>query len=147
MKMSNARNRLWRQEGWLGIVIMTGHGDYDIVIMMWWKWYEWGVRSPLCTYRLNRARITSWWWWDKWDVAALRHRILNSRPGGLRRVRYLSVTKAPNNMKYLRVSGETFCFFETRKPEPFQAGSFNHCTRAPPYLWHGDYDWAQCFPF
>ena len=36
------------------------------------KWNESGFRPPLCTYRLNWARRTSW------------HRIRNSSPGGLR---------------------------------------------------------------
>ena len=35
--------------------------------IMWMKWNEWGLRSPLCTYRLNWARSTSWGLWDKWD--------------------------------------------------------------------------------
>ena len=57
------------------------------------------------------------------------------------RARYLSVTEAPHNMnESLRVrEEETFCFFETWRPELgsklrspiFQADSFNHCTRAP----------------
>ena len=53
---------------------------------------------------------------------------------------YLSVTEAPHNIEYLRVSGEeTLCSFETLRPEwgssprspTFQAGNLNHCTRAP----------------
>ena len=28
------------------------------------KWNESGFRPPLCTYRLNWARRTSWGWWD-----------------------------------------------------------------------------------
>ena len=31
------------------------------------KWNESGFRPPLCTYRLNWARKTSWGWWDEWD--------------------------------------------------------------------------------
>ena len=31
------------------------------------KWNESGFRPPLCTYRLNWARKTSWGWWDDWD--------------------------------------------------------------------------------
>ena len=31
------------------------------------KWNESGFRPPLCTYRLNWARTTSWGWWDDWD--------------------------------------------------------------------------------
>ena len=30
------------------------------------KWNESGFRPPLCTYRLNWARRTSWGWWDEW---------------------------------------------------------------------------------
>ena len=36
------------------------------------KWNEWGFRPPLCTYRLNRARRTSWGCWDEWDDTALQ---------------------------------------------------------------------------
>ena len=54
------------------------------------------------------------------------------------RARYLSVTEAPHNTEFLRVSRkETFCFLKTWRPEwgsnprspNFQAGSFNHCIR------------------
>ena len=55
---------------------------------------------------------------------------------------YLSVTETLHNIESLRVNGEeTFCFFETWRPEwgsnprspTFQAlaGSFNHGTKAP----------------
>ena len=36
------------------------------------KWNEWGFRPPLCTYRLNWVKRTSWGWWDEWDDPALR---------------------------------------------------------------------------
>ena len=29
-------------------------------------------RPPLCTYRLNWARRTSWGWWDDWDDTVLQ---------------------------------------------------------------------------
>ena len=32
----------------------------------------WGLRPPLCTYKLNMVRITSWGWWDKWDDTTLQ---------------------------------------------------------------------------
>ena len=48
------------------------------------KWNESGFRPPLCTYRLNWARRTSWGWWDDWETLSSRHRIRNSSPGGLR---------------------------------------------------------------
>ena len=35
------------------------------------KWNESGFRPPLCTYRLNWARRTSWGWWDEWDDTVL----------------------------------------------------------------------------
>ena len=36
------------------------------------KWNESGFRPPLCTYRLNWARRTSWEWWDDWDDTVLQ---------------------------------------------------------------------------
>ena len=36
------------------------------------KWNESGFRQPLCTYRLNWARRTSWGWWDDWDDTVLQ---------------------------------------------------------------------------
>ena len=35
------------------------------------KWNESGFRPPLCTYRLNWARRSSWGWWDDWDDTVL----------------------------------------------------------------------------
>ena len=39
---------------------------------MYNKWNESGFRPPLCTYRLNWARRTSWGWWDDWDDTVLQ---------------------------------------------------------------------------
>ena len=36
------------------------------------KWNESGFRPPLCTYKLNWARRTSWGWWDDWDDTVLQ---------------------------------------------------------------------------
>ena len=36
------------------------------------KWNESGFRPPLCTYRLNWARRTSWGWWDDWGDTVLQ---------------------------------------------------------------------------
>ena len=33
---------------------------------------ESGFRPPLCTFRLNWARRTSWGWWDDWDDTVLQ---------------------------------------------------------------------------
>ena len=40
--------------------------------MLYIKWNESGFRPPLCTYRLNWARRTSWGWWDDWDDTVLQ---------------------------------------------------------------------------
>ena len=34
--------------------------------------HESGFRPPLCRYRLNWTRRTSWGWWDDWDDTALQ---------------------------------------------------------------------------
>ena len=36
------------------------------------EWNESGFMPPLCTYRLNWARRTSWGWWDDWDDTVLQ---------------------------------------------------------------------------
>ena len=36
------------------------------------KWNELGFRPPLCTYRVNWARRTSWGWWDDWGDTVLQ---------------------------------------------------------------------------
>ena len=44
------------------------------------KWNESGFRPPLCTYRLNWARRTSWRWWDDWDDTVLQTQDLKFEP-------------------------------------------------------------------
>ena len=44
------------------------------------KWNESGFRPPLCTYRLNWARRTSWGWWDEWDNTVLQTQDLKFDP-------------------------------------------------------------------
>ena len=50
-------------------VTLSSHIDF-------WPIYhhrnESGFRPPLCTYRLNWARRTSWGWWDDWDDTVLQ---------------------------------------------------------------------------
>ena len=45
------------------------------------KWNESGFRPPLCTYRLNWARRTSWGWWDDWDDTVLQTQDSKFEPG------------------------------------------------------------------
>ena len=44
------------------------------------KLNESGFRPPLCTYRLNWARKTSWGWWDEWDDTVLQTQDSKSEP-------------------------------------------------------------------
>ena len=47
--------------------------EYGVgVVVVKMKWNESGFRPPLCTYRLNWARRTSWGWWDDWDDTVLQ---------------------------------------------------------------------------
>ena len=45
---------------------------YNTAELVKMKWNESGFRPPLCTYRLNWARRTSWGWWDDWDDTVLQ---------------------------------------------------------------------------
>ena len=36
------------------------------------KLNDWGFWPPLCTYKLNWARITSWEWSDEWNYTAIQ---------------------------------------------------------------------------
>ena len=47
-------------------------GPFPIYSLDKMKWNESGFRPPLCTYRLNWARRTSWGWWDDWDDTVLQ---------------------------------------------------------------------------
>ena len=69
-----------------------------------------------------------------------RHRIRHARPGGLRPSTLPFGHGGFSNIESLRVSREeTFCFFETWRPESgsnprspsFSTCSFNHCNRTP----------------
>ena len=73
------------------MVILRSQNKITDLCMIWaWlsrfkmKWNESGFRPPLCTYRLNWARRTSWGWWDDWDDTVLQTQERNSSPGGLR---------------------------------------------------------------
>ena len=56
------------------VVHFTGQGLHllDSISRIRNKWNESGFRPPLCTYRLNWARRTSWGWWDDWDNTVLQ---------------------------------------------------------------------------
>ena len=99
------------------------------------KWNESGFRPPLCTYRLNWARRTSWGWWDEWPDTGFEIRAL----AVWGRARYLSVTEAPHNTDFHTWMGKKhFCFFETAEtgnqtPNSGVKGSgANHYLIGPP---------------
>ena len=57
--------------GWSRWILLIPESA-EIVLYKPSKWNESGFRPPLCTYRLNWARRTSWGWWDDWDDTVLQ---------------------------------------------------------------------------
>ena len=113
------------------------------------KWNESGFRPPLCTYRLNWARRTSWGWWDDWDDTVLQTQ--DSKFLAVwGRARYLSVTEAPHNTNFHTWMGKKqFCFFQTaesgnRTPDSGVKGSgANHYPRAPALQPYATSPWTK----
>ena len=111
--------------------------NYGLIVPV--KWNESGLRPPLCTYRLNWARRTSWGWWDDWDDTVLQTQDSKFEPWrSWGRARYLSVTEAPHNTNFHTWMGKKqICFFQTaetgnRTPNSGVKGSgANHYPRAP----------------
>ena len=76
------------------------------------KWNESGFRPPLCTYKPNWARITSWGWWDDWDDTR------NSNPGG-QRPSTLPLGRGGSQQYWLsHVDGEETFFVSFKTPRP-----------------------------
>ena len=97
-----------------------------------------GFRPPLCTYRLNWDRRTSWGWWDDWDdtppdtgfeIRAWRSKAEHATSRSRRLPTILTFTRG-----WWR---NIFCFFQTtetgnRTPNSGVKGSgANHYPRAP----------------
>ena len=103
------------------------------------KWNESGFRPPLCTYRLNWARRTSWGWWDDWDDTVLQTQDSKFEPWRSEAEHATSRSrKLPTILTFTRGWGRNiFCFFETaetgnRTPNSGVKGSgANHYPRAP----------------
>ena len=103
---------------------------------------ESGFRSPLCTYRLNWARRTSWGWWDDWDDTVLQTQDLKFEP--LRSEAEHATSRSrrlPTILTFTRGWGRNiYCFFQTaetgnRTPNSGVKGSgANHYPRAPAHL-------------
>ena len=108
------------------------------------KWNESGFRPPLCTYRLNWARRTSWGWWDDWDDTVLQTQDSKFEPWRSEAEHATSRSRRlPTILTFTRGWGRNiFCFFETaetgnRTPNSGVKGSgANHYPRAPaPNVW------------
>ena len=70
------------------------------------EWNQSGFRPPLCTYRLNWARRTSWGWWDDCDDTVLQTQDSKFEPSRSRRL--------PTILPFTRGWGRNiFCFFQT----------------------------------
>ena len=103
------------------------------------KWNESGFRPPLCTYRLNWARRTSWGWWDDWDDPVLQTQDSNFEPWRSEAEYATSRSrKLPTILTFTRGWGRNiYRFFETaetgnRTPNSGVKGSgANHYPRAP----------------
>ena len=103
------------------------------------KWNESGFRPPLCTYRLNWARRTSWGWWDDWDDTVLQTQ--DSKFEHWRSEAEHATSRSwrlPAILTFTRGWGRNiFCFFQTaetgnRTPDSGVKGSgANHYPRAP----------------
>ena len=118
------------------------------------KWNESGLRPPLCTYRLNRARKTSWGWWDDWDDTVLQTQDSKFEPWRSEAEHATSRSRRlPTILTFTRGWGRNiFCFFETaetgnRTPNSGVKGSgANHYPRAPA-LPDGTYSTNRCSCF
>ena len=97
-----------------------------------------GFRPPLCTYRLNWARRTSWGWWDDWDDTVLQTQDSKFEPWRCEAEHATSRSRRlPTILTFTRGWGRNiFCFFQTaetgnRTPNSGVKGSgANHYPRA-----------------
>ena len=103
------------------------------------KWNESGFRPPLCTYRLNWARRTSWGWWDDWDDTVLQTQNSKFEPWRSEAEHATSRSRRlPTILTFTRGWGRNiFCFLQTaetgnRTPDSGVKGSgANPYPRAP----------------
>ena len=103
------------------------------------KWNESGFRPPLCTYRLNWARRTSWGWWNDWDDTVLQTEDSKLEPWRSEAEHATSRSRRlPTILTFTRGWGRNiFCFFQAaetgnRTPNSGVKGSdANHYPRAP----------------
>ena len=142
---------------WLTASCFLGSGDEVLKALIQYegallehemKWNESGFRPPLCTYRLNWARITSWGWWDDWDDTVLQTQDSKFEPWRSEAEHATSRSRRlPTILTFTRGWGRNNCFFQTaetgnRTPDSGVKGSgANHYPRAPAPLEH-DSQWC-----
>ena len=83
------------------------------------KWNKSGFRPPLCTYRLNWARKTSWGWWDDWDDTVLQTQ--DSKFGPWRSEAEQATSRSlrlPTILTFTRGWGGNFFFVSFKPPRP-----------------------------
>ena len=102
------------------------------------KWNESGFRPPLCTYRLNWARRTSWGWWDD---TVLQTQDTKFKPWRSEAEHATSRSRRlPTTDFHTWMGKKHFCFFQSaetgnRTPNSGVKGSgANHYPRAPALL-------------
>ena len=116
------------------------------------KWNESGFRPPLCTYRLNWARRTSWGWWDDWDDIVLQTQDSKFEPWRSEAEHASSRSRRlPTILTFTRGWGRNiFYFFQTaetgsRTPNSGVKGSVaNHYPRALAHI-HYETCWAASY--
>ena len=98
------------------------------------KWI--GLWPPLCTYRLNWARRTSWGWWDEWDDTVLQTQ--NSKFALWRSEAEHATSRSrrlPTIMSFTRGWGRNIFVSikkrRDREPNPVKGSGANHYPRAP----------------
>ena len=103
------------------------------------KWNESGFRPPLCTFRLNWARRTSWGWWDDWDDTVLQTQDSKFEPWRSEAEHATSRSRRlPTILTFTRGWGRNiFCFFQTAESgnrtlnSGVKGNGANHYPRAP----------------
>ena len=91
------------------------------------KWNEWSFMPPLCTYRLNWVRRTSWGWWDEWDDTALKTQDSKFEP------RKSEAERATIWNHYEWAEKKHFVSLKLKARVRFEPAisDFSSCTRAP----------------
>ena len=141
--MTKMPRDLWKRivdSGFVAIVTVLSFFSFFV----WHIWNESGFRPPLCTYRLNWARRTSWVWWDDWDDTVLQTQDSKFEPWRSEAEHATSRSRRlPTILTFTRGWGRNiFCFFQTagtgnRTPDSGVKGSGgNHYPRAPAlFVW------------